>query len=247
MDAQYWCNRESLVQTWLSLCRSTTIQNLLEPHGLFLLGAMQVSEQDHVPDIAESRPARQLLLIGNGGSSLWPAFSQSTEFRDGQADPLDRWSKRVGGEIAARLDGRAIFPFDGPPYPPFLSWARKTGQVLPSPVSISMHAKFGLWHAYRFALAFSEPRAGIPVQAEFSSPCVSCKDQPCLKACPVNAFTGSAYKVHQCIDYLVHTTETACRKQGCEARRACPVGREFTYLPAHAKFHMDAFVKSHQS
>ena len=207
---------------------------------------MQVLEQDRVPDIAESRPARQLLLIGNAGSSFWPAFSQSAEFNDGSANPLDRWSKRVGRHLAASLDGRAIFPFDGPPYPPFLTWARKTGQVLPSPISISMHAKFGLWHAYRFALAFSEPQAGSPVQAEFSSPCISCADQPCLKACPVNAFTGNAYKVDQCIDYLVNNTETACRKQGCKARRACPVKKEFTYLPTHAKFHMDAFVKTHR-
>jgi len=206
---------------------------------------MQVSEQDCVPDVAESRPARQLLLIGNGGSSFWPAFRHSAEFRDGLADPLDRWSKRVGENLAASLGGRVIFPFDGPPYPPFLSWATKTGQVLPSPVSMFMHAKFGLWHAYRFALALSELRDGFTAEAEFNSPCLNCEDQPCLNVCPVSAFTGNSYRVDQCMDYLATDPETACRKRGCEARRACPVGREFTYLPAHAKFHMDAFVKSH--
>jgi Fe-S-cluster-containing hydrogenase component 2 len=105
-----------------------------------------------------------------------------------------------------------------------------------------MHAKFGLWHAYRFAFAFSEQQEGFPAEVEFKSPCLSCKDQPCLEACPVNAFTANAYRVDQCMDYLMTDTETACRRLGCEARRACPVGRQFTYLPAHAKFHMDAFV-----
>jgi hypothetical protein len=220
------------------------IFSLLKPHGLLLLGAMRVSDEDRVPDIAESRPARQLLLIGNGGSSYWPAFSRASEFRDGLADPIDRWSKRVGENLATELGGRAVFPFDGPPFLPFLSWARKTGQVLPSPVSMFVHAKFGLWHAYRFALAFSELQDILPAEAEFKSPCLSCKDQPCLKACPVNAFSVNSYRVDQCMDYLVSDTGTACRKLGCEARRACPLGREFTYLPAHAKFHMDAFVKS---
>ncbi|RLA48819.1 MAG: hypothetical protein DRQ98_14395 [Gammaproteobacteria bacterium] len=107
-----------------------------------------------------------------------------------------------------------------------------------------IHAKFGLWHAYRFALALSEPQDGVPPETEFKSLCVECKDQPCLKACPVTAFTLNSYRVDRCMDYLLSDTETACRKLGCEARRACPVGREFTYLPVHARFHMDAFVKS---
>jgi len=232
-----WCKQK---------VRNNVIQNLLKAHGLILLGIMQVSGLDGVPDIARSRPARQLLLIGNGGSSFWPAFSHSAEFQDGLADPLDRWSKRVGTDLAASLDGRAIFPFDGPPYPPFLSWAGKTGQVVPSPISMFIHAKFGLWHAYRFALALSEPQDGFPAEAQFRSPCLDCKDQPCLKACPVSAFTNNSYQVDQCMDYLVSDTETACRRLGCEARRACPVGSEYSYMPAHAKFHMDAFVKTYQ-
>jgi len=195
--------------------KGTKIHSLLRPHGLLLLGVMRVSDEDRVPDIAESRPARKLLLIGNGGSSLWPVFRRSSEFRDGLADPLDRWSKRVGETLAIALGGRAIFPFDGPPYPPFLSWAGKTGQVLPSAVSMFMHAKFGLWHAYRFALAFSEQQDGFPAEVEFKSPCLGCKDQPCLEACPVNAFRANAYRVDQCMNYLVTDTETACRRLCC--------------------------------
>jgi hypothetical protein len=29
---------------------------------------------------------------------------------------------------------------------------------------------------------------------------------------------------------------------GCLARRACPVGREYAYDPAQARFHMQAFL-----
>lgn len=218
------------------------IDILLKPFGLFLFGSLQVSCEDQVPDVAENQPARQLLLIGNGGSSLWQAFSRSLEFRDGMANSLDRWSTRVGNHLASKLKGRAIFPFSGPPYAPFLSWAGKTGQALPSRISMSMHARFGLWHAYRFALVLPELRGDLAVESEFKSPCLSCVDEPCLKACPVSAFTNDSYLVDQCMDYLVTDPKSACRKLGCEARRACPVGTKFTYLPQHAKFHMDAFI-----
>jgi hypothetical protein len=33
-----------------------------------------------------------------------------------------------------------------------------------------------------------------------------------------------------------------CMTLGCRARRACPVGREFTYVPDQAGFHMRAFL-----
>jgi hypothetical protein len=46
------------------------------------------------------------------------------------------------------------------------------------------------------------------------------------------------------MDYLRGDGKSACRQLGCESRRACPVGKAFTYVPEQAKFHMDAFVRS---
>lgn len=221
------------------------IHRLLKPFGLLLIGAMRVTDEDQLPDIAENLPVRQLLLIGNGGSSFWSNFSQSPEFADGLADPLDRWSRRLGNQLAERLGGRAIFPFEGPPHPPFLCWAGKTGKLASSRLSLFIHERFGLWHAYRFALAIPEIRETSSTGIEFKSPCLSCEDKPCLQACPVNAFAGPSYRADLCMDYLVSDAASTCRKLGCEARRACPVGKTFTYLPEHAKFHMDAFVKPH--
>ena len=219
------------------------LHKLLKPYGLLLLGSLRVRPEDQVPDAAENHPARQLLMIGNAGSSFWPVFSRSPEYRDGQPDPLDRWSRQVGYELASELAGRAIFPFDGPPYPPFLSWAQKAGRVAPSRISMFVHAQFGLWHAYRFALALAEPLDSFEQGAKFISPCIDCEEKPCLEACPVQAFTGGSYQVDRCVDYLLADTESACRQLGCEARRACPVAREFTYQADHARFHMDAFIK----
>lgn len=219
------------------------IHGLLKPFGLLLIGAFEVTDEDRVPAVAENVPARQLLLIGNGGSSFWPVFSHSPEFADGLADPLDRWSRRVGSQLAEQLGGRVIFPFEGPPYAPFLAWAGKTGKAANSRLSLFIHERFGLWHAYRFALAMPEIHEPSSAAFEFASPCLSCEDKPCLAACPVDAFSGPAYRVDSCMDYLVSDAVSACRKLGCAARRACPAGKAFIYLPEQAVFHMNAFVK----
>ena len=221
-----------------------TINSLLQPYGLLLIGSLRATDEDNVPDIAAGVPARTVLLIGNGGSSFWQKFKCSPEYDDGLADPLDRWSRRVGHWLAGEMCGRVIFPFEGPPHAPFLSWAGRTGKAAPSRLSLSIHERYGLWHAYRFALAIP----GLPDQSstgsEFVSPCLSCEAKPCLEVCPVDAFAHQTYRVDQCMDYLVSDTTSACREQGCAARRACPVGKVFTYKPEHAKFHMDAFVKN---
>jgi hypothetical protein len=224
--------------------QNTDIQGLLDSFGLLLIGVLRVTDEDRVPDISDDLPATQLLLIGNGGSSLWPVFRSSAEFADGLADPLDRWSRRVGNQVAQGLGGRAVFPFDGPPHPPFLTWAGKTGQAVSSRLSLFIHARYGLWHAYRFALALPERLDLSPAVSEFESPCVSCVDKPCLEVCPVNAFSGPAYRADLCMNYLRSESKGACRQLGCAARRACPVGKAFTYVPEQARFHMDAFVKS---
>jgi len=171
-------------------------------------------------------------------------FSRSAEFADGKADPLDRWSVRVGNELAAALGGRAIFPFDGPPFPPFLGWAARAGTAASTRLSLFMHRDFGLWHAYRFALAVPKRPDMVPMETGFESPCSSCADQPCLGACPVEAFNEPIYRADLCVDYLVKNSNSACRQRGCESRRTCPVGSAFTYPLAQARFHMDAFVKA---
>ena len=77
------------------------IQSSLEPFGLDILG------------INESQGR---VLVGNAGSRFWRVFTQSTEFQDGDSDPLDRWSLRIGQQVAAKLGARVLFPFEGPPY-----------------------------------------------------------------------------------------------------------------------------------
>ena len=185
-----------------------------------------------------------LLLIGNGGSSIWPVFSQSMEFLDGKEHPLDRWSRRVGESLAAEFAARVLFPFDGPPYWPFLRWTGQAEQLPASPLGLRLHPEFGLWHAYRFALLLQQPLK-LPLSAP-TDLCASCSDKACLSACPVTAFTEDHYQVDPCIDYLQRMDNASCNKSGCLARHACPYGQAYRYQPEHAQFHMREFIASQQ-
>lgn len=217
--------------------------DLLNPHGLILRGALNESEiEEDFPGDREMR-TRQLILVGNAGSDIWRPFTASDEHGDGLPDPMDRWTRRIGEDLARQLGGRAIFPWEGPPYPPFLDWSRKTGQVFPSPVSMFVHRDYGLWHAYRFALALPRPLTGFEPARDEISPCLGCPE-PCLEACPVGAFSHGGYQVEKCADYLRKDEHSTCRAQGCEARRACPFGSSFGYEQDHARFHMTAFLES---
>lgn len=213
-------------------------------YGLVLRGGFGVSGDDGVPDIGEGTPARSLVLFGNAGSSIWPTFSGSPEYADGEPDPLNRWSERIGRELAARWRGLALFPFGGPPYQPFLRWAGKAEGLRSSRLGMLLHPDYGLWHAYRFAIAFAEPVDGLEAQpAPAAHACDTCREQPCLSVCPVDAFDGERYAVEACFRYLQAHPDSPCRR-ACRARDACPEGAGYRYDPDHAAFHMTQFFIS---
>ena len=219
------------------------IEKAARAQGLTPRGGFHPEPADQVPPMVSGRPAGTLVLFGNVGSSLWESFSQSAEAADGQVDPLNRWSASVIGKMAKRLGGQPHYPFGGPPYIPFLRWAQKAECVFPSPLGMLIHPIYGLWHAYRGALAFAE-RIELPVRPDQSSPCDSCADRPCLSSCPVSAFTGTVYEVDDCTSHISNPGGQDCINLGCRARRACPVGTDFLYLPSQARLHMQAFLSA---
>jgi hypothetical protein len=214
---------------------------LLE-HGLHLRGVVNL-EPGEAEALGLAPGARAIALIGNIGSSYWPAFREAPEFRDGEADPLDRWSRRVAESVAAEFSLQPLYPFQGPPYLPFQRWAERAEGLAQSPLGIMIHAEYGLWHSYRFALrgdSFDAEPAGDAGE----SPCIACSGKPCLRVCPVEAFDGEAFAVDACAGYLRRTPAADCHHRGCLARLACPVAREFRYLPEQAAFHLQAFLRA---
>jgi Fe-S-cluster-containing hydrogenase component 2 len=79
--------------------------------------------------------------------------------------------------------------------------------------------------------------------AKGASPCESCAEQPCLRACPVDAFGGAAYDVAACVGHLGRAAGRDCMVGGCLARQACPLGGAFQYGSEQARFHMERFLR----
>lgn len=227
----------------------------LATHGLSLRGGWVPVAADALPALPDASAATVVWMVGVAGSGFWPHFKASTFLQDGLPDPLDRWSAHIGHALAAEHGGLALFPFEGPPYFPFQRWADRSEPTQSSPLMLRIQPRYGLWHAYRFALALPEIRAedaqalAAEQTTQSNTPvrslCADCSGQPCLSACPVDAFTGTSYRVDACAAHLHAEPAGDCMRQGCSARRACPVGAEFRYTPEHAVFHMQAFTKNH--
>jgi ferredoxin len=229
----------------------STLEQALAPHGLRVRGGLIPHPSDGLPELPAGVGTAVIWMVGQVGSECWNAFSSSPFYRDGLPDPMDRWSKSIGNTLASRLGGRALYPSDGPPYFPFQQWARRAGPAQISPLMLQIHPEHGLWHAYRFCLALPEllPEDARDIAGESALSdadiCLNCDGQPCLSACPVDAFTGTSFEVDRCAEYLHGAEGQRCMQTGCQARQACPVGTPFQYIPRHAAFHMAAFSKRH--
>jgi hypothetical protein len=207
--------------------------------GLVPRGALQLEEGERVGELAE---IRTIVLAGMIGRDGWEGFAASPEARDGLADPLDRWSRRLIESLAGELGGKALFPFGGPPFLPFQQWAQRAESLHSSPIGVLIHPYYGLWHSYRGALGLSEELV-IAEPALAPSPCETCSGRWCLKTCPVGAFSEAGYDVAACAGHLRSMAGGDCMAFGCRARRACPVGAEHAYGPEQASFLMRAFLR----
>lgn len=202
---------------------------------LAIFGAFHPTEADTLPMAAET-----LLLLGPLEPGFWPHFRASPEAQDGAPDPMDRWSSRVIGAMAHDVNAAPLFPFSGPPWHPFVSWALRSGRAWQSPVSLLVHDSAGLLVSYRGALALPD-RIALP-DTPPDPPCAAC-DQPCLDACPVGALTQSSYDTKRCHSYLETRDGADCMSNGCKVRRSCPISTQYARQPDQSAFHMRSFHK----
>lgn len=207
------------------------LQSSLQALQLDIFGAFYPAPDDDTPN-----GTKTLLLLGPHEPGFWPNFTTSSEYLDGAADPLDRWSKRVVTPWAVAHNATPFFPSDGPPYAPFVQWALRSGRAWASPVGPLVHDLAGLFVSFRAAVAMplhiDLPKTGAP-------PCETCA-KPCLSACPVNAMTGD-YDVAACKTYLNSAAGNICMETGCLVRSACPAGQHYGRLAEQSAFHMAAF------
>lgn len=213
------------------------IDRTARSHGLAVRGVLHPQPDECLPENTKT-----LILLGPDEPAFWPIFSSSAEFQDDQMDPMDRWSKRICNILASDWSGTALFPSDGPPYPPFPSWATQSEHAWSSPVGLLVHHQAGLFISYRCAIALY---ALVEPTTAPEQPCSACNTTPCKTACPVSAIApGQDYNVATCKAHMRSFEGETCRTHGCLVRRACPVSENFSRLEAQSAFHMAAFLKS---
>ena len=214
----------------LDAIREAAEANFLEDFGTFTVEA-----GDHLPAGTKS-----VMLLGPREPGFWTHVKAEREFRDRVQDPLDTWSHRVISDLADTFGLTAIFPFIGPPYSPFFTFALRTNRAWVSPVQWLVHDRAGLMLSYRGGLCFPEALEGTAQQA---SPCESCTTKPCLTACPVNAFEGGEYDISACRTYLTENTGAECMSAGCRARVLCPISQTYAREPRQSAYHMRKFME----
>lgn len=218
------------------------IEQFLARHGLIQRGGFDFPDDEEAPLGPSDKPAKAMLLVGHAGDAYWSHFNAWLEGQTPRPDnPLDTWSRGVIDEVAAQCEARAVYPSDRPFFP-FQQWAMRAEGLRPSPLGILMHPEYGLWHAYRGALLLDRP-------VDFTAPrvmnhlCDACEGKPCLKTCPVEAYSLAGFAYENCLAHARGTRGEACREGGCLARNSCPQGEDFRYRPEAQAFHMRAFLR----
>jgi hypothetical protein len=209
--------------------------------GLMLRGGFNFADGEDTPFGLSGASAKSIVLVGQAGAAPWPHFLRWRESQS-QAivNPLDTWSREVIGALAEKFGARAVSPSDRP-YLPFQQWAMRAEGLRPSPLGILMHPQYGLWHAYRGALLF-EDEIALREARDVVHLCDACVDKPCLKSCPVDAYSADGFAHGACLAHVCGADGAPCRTGGCLDRNACPYGKAYRYPATVQAFHMVAFA-----
>ena len=218
-----------------------SIDEALSAHGLIARGGFNFGPEENAPPGPSGMPARAVVLVGQAGASAWPHFLTWRERQPKDLrDPLDTWAREVIGAVASQVGARAVSPSDRP-YMPFQQWAMRAEGLKPSPLGILMHPRYGLWHAYRGALLFDTETDTAAGEAAVHL-CDTCVGKPCLKSCPVGAYSNAGFDHAACLGQVRSAISRRCMTLGCLDRNACPYGAPYRYPADMLAFHMTAFA-----
>ncbi len=212
-------------------------------YNLFSITASSSLPQDILDDLAAQNidfgKFSSLITIGSGGRQLWKALDN--ENRD-PIDPVNCFTERIVPEfIKTYLKGSEIVPLFPKRLPrfPIQTFTHWLGWTHPTPLGKNIHKEFGVWHAYRsvFLATLNLPETSRQI---FNSPCATCEDKPCIKACPSGAVSEIAetlgdFNKKTCLPFRLE--ENSICQDRCLARLACPYAREHKYTTEQIVHH----------
>lgn len=179
---------------------------------------------------------KQLILVGHRGRRFWAALQERGMHG---AHPMDQFVTEC---IATWMEGplhghtwRQVFP--GPQAVGLQSLGRLAGWHHASPFWVGVHQDWGSWFAYR-AVVLADTDLPLTPRLETPSPCDSCSEKPCIRACPAGALASAqtgAWQLRTCLDY--RKQEGSPCQDRCLARNACPVGAAQRYDDAQISYH----------
>jgi epoxyqueuosine reductase len=182
----------------------------------------------------ESARFQHLILLANGGPVFWQNMKRDPGVKVEEPDPVDNYTTRV---VRNFFGNDAIIVYPRNRMIPLRALGKLAGWHHDSPLGLGIHPIFGLWFAYRAVImshAIFTPVADA-IDGRSESPCESCRDKPCITACPASAVIESGFEVQRCSDYRMEP-DSSCQSR-CISRLACPVGRAHRYVPDQMAYH----------
>jgi len=211
----------------------------LNLHAVFELAALPEDTREALSvACGEIGGYRQLILLGHGGRALWRAMEgQKAPQAKRSADPVDAYSEAAVHTYLEASPACAGFQILYPPSSstvPLIQLGELAGWHHASKFGIGINADWGSWFAYR-ALVLADSRFAPVARPADASPCDTCRDKPCIAACPATAVTDEAFLAARCFGHRL-ADGSACA-QTCHARLACPVAQAHRYGPEQMRYH----------
>lgn len=176
-----------------------------------------------------------LLLTAHGGTRLW---SRLTPAHWQTADPIDNYSLSVTNKFLTRYLGspphQILYPHPHLSFP-LAALGELAGWGRPSPLGLGIHPEYGLWYAYRTAVAITADLPTPPLPPPPPHPCHTCADKPCTTTCPVVAVQHDQFAVMTCVTHRT-APHSSCAHR-CLARLACPVAPQHRYTDDQIRYH----------
>jgi epoxyqueuosine reductase QueG len=229
-----------------SVLSAGSVARAVAPLGLNLVGVASVAAYD-AQIASERRLARRLegaesvIVVGNGGGAFWEAYRHACAADPALAarpDPLDDFTREVVEAACAPLTDaqatRIVFPFGFDAEVSFTRLAVLAGIGRPSLLGVLVHPVYGPWIALRAAILV-RGRLAAPRPADGFDPCPTCRDRPCMSACPAGAIEAEGWSLSRCAGHRAPPDDPCAGR--CHARVACVLGPEHRYPDDALAYH----------